>query len=101
MPFFTAILSAFEHHPLKELIFAIAVTCRQSGFGEVHDHKLVSLALHGVSNAEVKPLLMTFSVCVDLHVQPVLLAHYSVCSEQVARLKDRVEQKDVSFVLFN
>lgn len=85
------VLAGFRlvHDALEELIPPVTGAASDTGLGEVHYLKRV-LPLPSVAYAEVKPLLVSASVRVHLHVETVLRRCNSIGTEQIARLKDSV-----------
>jgi hypothetical protein len=72
LPLLVGTFLALKHDSLIELTFAKSCAACKSWLCEVHYHEFKSLVLARVAHSEIKPLLMAFGVCVDLHVQPIL-----------------------------
>lgn len=67
----------------------VAAAAGHSRLGEVHDLECVLLTLDATFGTEVKPLLVTASVGVDLHEQVVgvWLQGIALGLQEIARLK--------------
>jgi hypothetical protein len=83
------------NHSLSQFRFARDRRPSDTRFSEVLYVKLVLSSLPCVSDSEIKPLLMTLSIRVHLHVHVVFFRGYPICLQQVARLSHAIKKKNV------
>ena len=60
-------------------------------FCKVHNAECIFSVFLCVSHSEVKPLLVTLSVGIYLHVELILSGAYHVCLEEIPTFKDRIK----------
>jgi len=94
MPFWAAQFWLINHS-LTQFRFTRGLRSCNTWFSKVFDVKLVLSPLSCVSNSKIKPLLMPFSIRVNLHVHVVLISCYAICLQKVARLNHAVEKKNI------
>lgn len=62
----------------------LCLLLHQSRFREIHDLKCVFSISFSVSNSEVKPLLMTTSISINLHIQLIFGGTYHFSLQKIS-----------------